>query len=225
MSFCPKCGALNDDGAMFCVRCGAAIETDAVARGYETARQAANPYQVGADTQTVGYDVSGDAPEIPSNAFRAFIICMKKYANAKGRASRSEIWGFWLVQYVAGILTTGWTLYSIRTNGPSMISALRTTSWIGLALSFILFLPNVCVFIRRLHDVGMSGWCALIRFAPQVFVGAYNMFFFTGNVGSSRRTVLLGISLVGGLFWLVISLIPSSKQPNEYGLPPQRRRR
>ncbi len=227
MSFCTKCGAQNDDGALFCVQCGAALADGGSLNDATTTSQTANPFQVGAETQTVGYDVSGEAPEIPSNPFRAFIICLKKYANAKGRASRSEIWWFWLVQFVAGMLTTGvgYYLYYSSGSGTEAIPFLITASRIGLALRLIFFLPNACVFIRRLHDVGMTGWFVLIGFAPSVLVGAYKTFFFTGNMEISSGLVLRGLTLVGGLFWLVISLIPGSKEANEYGLPPHRRRR
>ena len=225
MSYCPKCGALNDESALFCVHCGASLAGGVASNGAGAAGQTVNPFQVGANSQTVGYDLAGEAPESPSNAIRAFVICMKKYANPNGRAGRAEIWGFWLVQYLVGMLTAGLTTFSaLRSQGALPLGA-KATSWFGLILGLVFFLPNVCVFIRRLHDLGMSGWFALIRFVPGVIVAAVNLFFFAGNLEASQRYVLLGISIVAGLFWLVIALIPSSKEPNKYGLPPQRRRR
>ena len=64
--------------------------------------------------------------------------CFQKYVVFEGRASRSEFWWFWLACFVAGYIPfIGW------------IVALGT------------ILPNIAVGVRRIHDVGKSGWWLL----------------------------------------------------------------
>ena len=81
--------------------------------------------------------------------------CFNNYANANGRARRSEFW-YWvlfqfIVQFIAAIIS--------RMTGISIITLIAS-----LALTF----PSVCVGIRRLHDIGMSGWYYLVSFIPVV---------------------------------------------------------
>ena len=62
-----------------------------------------------------------------------------------------------------------------------------------LVVSLGLVIPAICVGIRRLHDIGLSGWLYLLGFVPYV----------------------------GGLFIFVCSLIPSSEKENEHGPSPK----
>ncbi len=73
------------------------------------------------------------------------------YTNFSGRATRSEFWWFiaftFLVDVVASILD------SIL--GIAFISS----------LSFLaLLVPSISVAVRRMHDVGKSGWFILVPF-------------------------------------------------------------
>ena len=202
MSYCAFCGAANQEDAAFCSQCGAELQgaVPQSANEYGTST-AANPFQVGADSRTVGnYDLTGEAPEVP-NPIRAVAICLKKYASTKGRAGRAEIWGFWLFTGFVGVLLA--TLMSFASATPNrgefeiLTNAELALLLIGLAFGLLTLLPHCCVFIRRLHDLGMSGWFLL----------------------------LLMIPWLGGLIALVISLTPGQPYPNEYGLPPQRKLR
>ncbi len=122
-----------------------------------------------------------------------FVYCMKNYANGKGRASRAEYWSFVLFEvlflFAAIIIDVIVTLavYGAQTNSHFL------PIFTCLAI-FGFLLPNLTVLIRRLHDVGMSGWFLLLEFVPYV----------------------------GGLFALVISLIPGQAEPNKYGPGPGR---
>ena len=77
------------------------------------------------------------------------------YANANGRACRSEFWYWTLFNFIVQLIAT----LIVRATDMSFISLVA-----GLALTF----PSVCVGIRRLHDIGMSGWFYLISFIPLV---------------------------------------------------------
>jgi uncharacterized membrane protein YhaH (DUF805 family) len=79
---------------------------------------------------------------------------LSKYAVFEGRAMRSEYW-FWVLFVI---------LVSIGTN---IIDAMLNTSGIvGLLVSLALFIPNIAVGARRLHDIGKSGWNQLWGLIP-----------------------------------------------------------
>ena len=76
--------------------------------------------------------------------------CFTKYADFKGRASRSEYW--WFVLFIV--------LVSL---GTSMVGHLLS----GL-FSLATLLPSIAVATRRLHDTDRSGWWQLIVLVPLV---------------------------------------------------------
>ena len=89
-------------------------------------------------------------------------VLMNNYANWGGRASRSEYWWFFLftmiLQFIAlpiDIVVLGYDMMD-----PGAIQIVGTIA--GLAL----FLPSLCVLVRRLHDLGKSGWWFLIALIP-----------------------------------------------------------
>jgi uncharacterized membrane protein YhaH (DUF805 family) len=97
------------------------------------------------------------------------------YAQFTGRASRSEYWWFYLftVLVTAAADTLGGT--------------------VGNLASLAFFLPGLALLVRRLHDVGRSGWWFLIVFT------------------------IIGIPVV--LYWLVKD---SDAGANAYGPGPAR---
>jgi uncharacterized membrane protein YhaH (DUF805 family) len=68
------------------------------------------------------------------------------YAQFTGRASRSEYWWFYLFTVLA-------TDAAVLLGGP-----------VGGLASLFFFLPSLALFVRRLHDVGRSGWWFFITF-------------------------------------------------------------
>jgi len=78
-----------------------------------------------------GTAVSGPAPA--RTFWDAIKVCLTKYVDGKGRASRSEYWYFALFSFLVGIATGG----------------------VG---DILLLLPSITVSVRRLHDIGRSAW-------------------------------------------------------------------
>lgn len=92
-----------------------------------------------------------------------------KYADFEGRASRGEYWHFMLIyQLIVAIILFICAAISYVTpvSGTTGVS-------LGLVILFVLsigfIIPGVAVAIRRLHDVGWSGWPILLALVP--FVG------------------------------------------------------
>lgn len=83
--------------------------------------------------------------------------CFAKYATFEGRACRSEYWYWVLFNALVGIIL-GWIPY------------------LGTILSILLILPSIAVSVRRLHDIGKSGWWYLLSFIP--IIGWFAMIYF-----------------------------------------------
>ena len=85
---------------------------------------------------------------------------MGNFANFKGRASRSEYWRFYGITIViAGIINVLSALF--------MNTALASVGGlISMAYNVAILLPSIGLGVRRLHDVGKSGWMLLISLVP-----------------------------------------------------------
>ena len=89
-----------------------------------------------------------------------FFICVKdKYADFKGRARRKEFWMFLLVYFVlcliAGFIEGFLGVY------PEL-----EYSVFSCIVTLVLLIPSIAVAVRRLHDVGKSGWWLLAGLVP-----------------------------------------------------------
>ena len=96
----------------------------------------------------------------------AIKICLGKYAQFNGRASRSEFWYFCLA-VVIYFFVAGFFLG--MTGVSDEVFDLAT-----LVLLIPIFIPGIAVAARRLHDINQSGWmqCIFIPgFVADEFLG------------------------------------------------------
>jgi uncharacterized membrane protein YhaH (DUF805 family) len=90
--------------------------------------------------------------------------CFKKYIIFSGRARRSEYWYFILfIMLIKAICT----LLEYKSSSPSTVRSNEVTFFNVLYLVFLM-LPHISVSVRRLHDIGLSGWCFFLLFIPIV---------------------------------------------------------
>ena len=96
------------------------------------------------------------------------------YFNAKGRASRSEYWWWYLFTILASIAVSLLGVILDYFTGIEFISTILT--W---GLSILILIPNICVQIRRYHDINRSGWWILCPIVCIIFL------FFAGDEGEN----------------------------------------
>ena len=95
-----------------------------------------------------------------------------KYATFTGRARRSEYWWFsgcyFMLQIVFNFASLGMVAGvmsgEMSYNDPSYSLFMMASVVIGLGL----FLPSLAVTVRRLHDIGKSGWNILWAAIPLI---------------------------------------------------------
>ena len=112
--------------------------------------------------------------------FRTSIeTCFKKFADFKGRASRSEFWYFYLLSYgTIGLLA----FLSLRSPQDNFYL------WLIGIFIIVIIVPFTAVTARRLHDVGRSGWWQLISGIPYVgIIGAIFLIIWWCSEGEKRK--------------------------------------
>ncbi|WP_240646542.1 DUF805 domain-containing protein [Chitinophaga rhizosphaerae] len=78
---------------------------------------------------------------------------LQKFADFKGRATRPEFWYFFLFN-----LIVTWGVYFIL----AMVMGEIAASMVQMIVSLALLIPYLAVAVRRMHDLGKSGWFILI---------------------------------------------------------------
>jgi len=82
---------------------------------------------------------------------------LSQYATFSGRARRSEYWWFVLASVIASVVA-------------SIVDTALGVSILSLLLTLGLLIPSLALGVRRLHDIGKSGWWILIGLIPLVGV-------------------------------------------------------
>jgi len=115
-----------------------------------------------------------------------YLEAWKKFAVFQGRARRKEYWFFALINVVVVIALVMADFATGTLNSEAGIGLLS-----GL-YSLAVLVPSLAVSVRRLHDVGRSGWWVLLALVP-----------------------LLGLVI------LVFALMDSQPGDNQYGPNPK----
>jgi len=89
-----------------------------------------------------------------------YFTVLKKFAEFSGRSRMSEFWNFTLINFIL----IGLSMILDYTFG-TFISPMPF-GIIFIIYNFLVFLPSLAVFVRRMHDVGKSGWYVLFSFIP-----------------------------------------------------------
>jgi uncharacterized membrane protein YhaH (DUF805 family) len=91
-----------------------------------------------------------------------YLAVLKKYAVFSGRARRKEYWFFLLFNLI--FLAVATILDSVlKLNFKGL-----PYGWIYTIYALAVIIPSLAVAIRRLHDVGKSGWWLLIALVPLI---------------------------------------------------------
>lgn len=168
-----------------------------------------------------------------------FLRPLLRYADFKGRARRSEYWGFWILQSLVGGVCGAMAVASLR-NSDMNAGATGFLGWIGLAClaAAIFFLPNMAVLVRRLHDTDRSAWWLMLQapnvLAPLLFFSAIAGIGRSGGAPSADAWTAILAAAGGGLLLLmaaavstlvlfIFTVLPGTNGDNRFGPDPRGR--
>jgi len=92
---------------------------------------------------------------------RSYFDGMMRYFEISGRSTRMQYWMFFVIQFVLTILAVVVDVILGGLPDPSAPSMPVT-----LFVAFVHFVPGITVGVRRLHDIGRSGFWYLLYLVP-----------------------------------------------------------
>lgn len=116
----------------------------------QTKASAPSPTTINSNQENSTKATTNKVESILTDYQQAILTCFKKFADFKGRARRSEFWYFELFCVLMSLA------FSFISEDAATIVMLIT------------LIPNIAVSVRRLHDIGRSGWWMLIALVPIV---------------------------------------------------------
>jgi uncharacterized membrane protein YhaH (DUF805 family) len=78
-----------------------------------------------------------------------YLKVLQNYATFSGRARRSEYWYFFLFNVIIAFVL-------------GIVGGMIETTILSNIYSLAVLIPGIAVGVRRMHDVGKSGWFLLI---------------------------------------------------------------
>lgn len=221
-SVCPECGCPYEDNLLHCPECGCPndrIDTWTQDRLYRQAvaeltdlreqKEAMAELQADVAAARANHET---ARSIVRSLKRAFLSC----DNFSGRSRRSEFWIFIAFNVLVSVMLYILLFASIGRDyiyisaAPdaneywlrlirSCLSKHIVVTIVILSYLLLILLPLLAVTVRRLHDVGCSGFWILLGVVPFIFVSWF------------------GISPYVGLLLLAMILLLDSAPSNKYG--------
>ncbi len=88
-----------------------------------------------------------------------FLEVLKKYMVFDGRARRAEYWYFTLIYVIISIVLSGIDYFILNASDTGL-------AVLSSVFSLAILLPMIGVSVRRLHDIGKTGWWYLLTFIP-----------------------------------------------------------
>jgi uncharacterized membrane protein YhaH (DUF805 family) len=117
-------------------------------------------------------------------------VIKNHYVDFKGRARRKEYWMYTLFNFLAILIFYALFFAAAYSQQQTLMYIISGILWL---YCLGLILPSLGVAIRRLHDIGKSGWWLFVSLIPAV----------------------------GGIILLVFSCTDSVPGNNEYGPNPK----
>lgn len=114
-------------------------------------------------------------------------VMFENYANFNGRARRSEYWYFALMNLIILVIA------AVLDSTLGLNFDPLPYGYLYLLVALASFLPGLAVAVRRLHDVGKSGWFYFIALIP----------------------------IVGAIWLLVLFCTEGEQGENQYGADPK----
>jgi len=126
---------------------------------------------------------------------KSYLSVLRNYAGFNGRARRREFWMFALLNALFSSLFI--TLDSFLGTSYSIPTAFEGVfikyGYLQIAYGLLVLIPTLAVTVRRIHDIGKSGWMIFVFLIP----------------------------IVGWIWMIILCVQDSQPGPNQYGPNPK----
>lgn len=169
----------------------------------------------------------------PGSLWQAFLMGFRKYATFRGRATRTEFWGFYLFVTLAGFLLQALCnvfaqvaispeavkgMEALGNDPQALFSSGLFLALCGIGIIYVLFelftiIPFMALTVRRMHDTGWSGWWFALHLASFPIIGAgigmimAESVAANGNAGDSVSVLSGSLLALGSLLYLATALL------------------
>ncbi|MDR2342646.1 MAG: DUF805 domain-containing protein [Campylobacteraceae bacterium] len=107
------------------------------------------------------------------------------YADFNGRARRSAYWFFVLINFIILVI--------LNIIDIVVFANITEIGLLSCVYNLAVLVPSIALAVRRLHDIGKSGWWVLINFIP----------------------------IVGVIWFIILAATDSERGDNQYGANPK----
>lgn len=139
-------------------------------------------------------------------------VVFENYANFKGRARRSEYWYFVLMNMIISTVTV------------MIDKVLGLKFGVNSLYGIAMFIPILSVSVRRLHDIGKSGWILLISYIV-IIICAVGLVLGMLTLGMSSFNFWFAIPIIVMLaicIWMLVLFVKEGDDgKNKYGSDPK----
>ena len=143
-----------------------------------------------------------------------YVEALKKYATFSGRARRKEFWYFGLMNFIIATILGLLLFLSIGNSLMEIINGQGDIPVLGIIVAIIyslyslaILIPGLAVGVRRLHDVGKSGWFLLIPY---------------GGILLQIIPLIGTLASLGLNIWFIVLMCKDSQVgENKYGADPK----
>lgn len=116
-----------------------------------------------------------------------YLLVLKKYTDFSGRSRRKEYWMFVLFNLIFAVAAM--TIDNLL----GLTFGAIGYGFVYVAYALATLIPGLAVSVRRLHDIGKSGWMVLIALIP----------------------------IIGAIWLIVLMVTDSEPTTNQYGPNPK----
>jgi len=155
---------------------------------------------------------SGELPMIDFG--KGIVLGLQNSIKFSGRATGAEFWWFGL-------------FYGLLQIGNLVIGFLPIIGWIvGLVVTLVFLIPLISVSVRRLHDIGRSGWWMMVWLGTYLPIIIASILLLISLYVGVWSVVIVGIvSIVAGIglaiWWGLWFCNKGDRGPNKYGPDPR----
>lgn len=149
--------------------------------------------------------VTDEGAAVSQGLFKTYLwnVITQHYADFKGSMSRKAFWMFMLFYGIYGVMFSFLLIVS---------ACLGSTLGIIIGVIVYLFLLAVCIpclaaYVRRLHDIGKSGWMILVALIP--LIGSIWLLVLLCKKGESKSTCAkwqLSDTIQAGIMAIILAL-------------------